>query len=425
MNFISSSGLTGLTTDAREFLAAMRFARPGALWLLLLLPLLGLLDRWMTARRVRAVSAIGRPAAVTGQFTHPRPKRKWFGIAYPIAWLLLVLGVAGPQWGKSDEPGVAVGRDVVIVIDLSRTMLAEDALPPLKGWRVPDLDPLEEDVARAQRTGNKELVNATVGRLKEAEREKRKPERWRAARDGALDLVDAAAKRGGHRVAVVIFAARPKLLCPLTTDYDYVRALLEDLNGEHRPLEIRMADPDAPSGTRIGSALQAAVAAHDHELLPGDDGRKRYAGAQDIVLISDGDDPDASKEEWVNGANAARTARIPIHAAGVGNPNQVAVVEIKREPPLTPLQFRTILQEKPLKEIARATDDSTPDPNADRHYIPAQRGGPPLGKYFTDHIEPMSTREHIGDQVPQRKEQYVWFLAPALALFGVGWVRGR
>ena len=38
------------------------------------------------------------------------------------------------------------------------------------------------------------------------------------------DLMDAVSKRGGHRVAVVVFAARPKLVCPLTTDYDHVRA---------------------------------------------------------------------------------------------------------------------------------------------------------------------------------------------------------
>src|SRR2546421_2746391 len=115
-----SSGLSGLLTDAREFVAAVRLARPFALWLLLLLPLLGLLNRWAARRRKRSVAAIGRPAAVAGQLTHPRPGRKWLGLAYPFAWLLLVGGIAGPMWGKSDEPGVAVGRDLVIVIDLSR-----------------------------------------------------------------------------------------------------------------------------------------------------------------------------------------------------------------------------------------------------------------------------------------------------------------
>ena len=51
--FAASSGLAGLLTDAREFVAAVRLARPDALWLLLLLPVLGLLNRWAARRRLR------------------------------------------------------------------------------------------------------------------------------------------------------------------------------------------------------------------------------------------------------------------------------------------------------------------------------------------------------------------------------------
>src|SRR5438045_2803436 len=129
MSLLASSGLTGLLTDAKEFVAAVRLARSDALWLLLLLPVLALLNRWASRRRKRAVAAIGRPAAVAGQLTHPYAVRgalRLLGLAYPLAWLLLVLGIAGPRWGKSDEAGVAVGRDLVIVIDLSRSMLADD-----------------------------------------------------------------------------------------------------------------------------------------------------------------------------------------------------------------------------------------------------------------------------------------------------------
>ena len=77
-------------------------------------------------------------------------------------------GVGWPQWGKSDETGVAVGRDLVIVIDLSRSMQAPDMADPSA------------------------------------------PTRWQAARAGALDLLAGIARRGGHRVAVVVFAAHPE-----------------------------------------------------------------------------------------------------------------------------------------------------------------------------------------------------------------------
>ncbi|AWM35803.1 von Willebrand factor type A domain protein [Gemmata obscuriglobus] len=364
--FTASSGLGGLLTDGREFLAAVRLGRPAALWLLALLPLLALLNRYAARRRRAALAGVGRPAALTGQLTHPRPRRRWAGLTYPLAWLLLVVGLAGPRWGESDEPGVAVGRDTVIVIDLSRSMLAEDMADP----------------------GAKS--------------------RWEAARSGALDLLAAMERRGGHRVGVVLFAARPKLVCPLTTDYKHARAVLRAVNGRFPPPECRPGpEADATSGTRFGAALVAAVAAHD----------PRFVGAQDIVLISDGDDPEESDREWVRGANAARTANVPVHTVGVGNPGQPTVPDLG---PDAVEPFSTKLEEgedKPLKLIAGETQGE---------YVAARTGPPRLGEFFLNCIEGHKLRTVVGDdQVPQPKERYPWLLAPALALFFVGWLRGR
>src|SRR5262249_56130300 len=63
------------------------------------------------------------------------------------------------------------------------------------------------------------------------------------------------------------------------------------------------------SGTRIGAALRLAVAAHD----------PRMQGAQDIILLSDGDDPVADNE-WREGIDAAAAKKIPIHTVGLGTP---------------------------------------------------------------------------------------------------------
>lgn len=364
-------GLAGLLTDAREFLLAVRFARPELLWLLLVVPVLGLANRYALVRRRRATEAIGRPAAVAGLQTHPRPRRRWLGLAYPLAWVALVLGLAGPRWGKSDEPGVAVGRDLVVVVDLSRSMLAADMADPAN------------------------------------------PSRWQAARAGLLDLMDAVSRRGGHRVGVVVFAAKPKLLVPLTTDYDHVRAAIEELDGTHPPPDIRPgADPDVTSGTRIGVALTAAVAAHD----------PRFPGSQDIILLSDGDDP-ADDREWARGADAARKAGIPVHTVGLGNTDIGELIPLDEgfleAPPMGDLPgppVTTKLQEDVLKSIAAETRGQ---------YLPARRDVPRLGEFFRGRIEPFPTREVSDDAVPQPKERYVWFLAPALALFAVGWLRGR
>jgi Ca-activated chloride channel family protein len=357
MSFLSSSGLAGLITDVREFLTAVRVARPDALWLLLLLPLLGLLNRWAARRRRGAAALVGRPAAVAGQLTHPVPRRSWLGLAYPIAWLGLVLGVAGPRWGKSDETGIAVGRDLVIVVDLSRSMLATDMADPA----------------------------ATA--------------RWQGARVAALDLLAGVSQRGGHRVAVVVFAAHPRVLCPLTTDYDHVRAVLTDLDGQYPPPEIRPRAGESISGTRIGDALATAVAAHD----------KRFPGFQDIVLISDGDDP-ADDREWTRGSDEARKARIPIYTVGLGNPFEEFILTFGEE--LAP----TRLREEPLQRIAAETSG---------RYVGARRQAPALGEFFQAYLEPLPSRAVSDEALPLFKERYVWFLAPALALFLLGWLRGR
>jgi Ca-activated chloride channel family protein len=284
--------------------------------------------------------------------------RRGLGLMYPLAWLLLVLGVAGPQWGKSDEVGVAVGRDLVIVIDLSRSMLADDMSDP------------------------------------------KAKTRWEAARAGALNLLQAVARRGGHRVAVVVFAAKAKLLCPLTTDYEHVRAVLEDLDGKYPPPEIRPGnDPNAVSGTRIGAGLIAAVQSHDEQ----------FTGSQDIILISDGDDP-VSDKEWLLGSSAAAAAHIPVHTVGVGGVTTPAILED------VPDLVGTMLHEQPLKQIAEDTRG---------HYLAARRDTPNLGEFFRTRIEPNPSREYTGDQIPQPKERYPWFLAPALLLFLIGWLRGK
>src|SRR4051794_25913226 len=132
----------------------------------------------------------GGRAGVAGWQTHPPRRRRLLGLAYPLAWTALILGLAGPRWGLSDETGVAVGRDVVVVLDLSRSMLADD----------------------------------TAG-----------PARWQSAKAGVLDLLDAAARRGGHRGGLVGFAAKPKLVCPLTTDYRHLPAKVGELGGGNPP----------------------------------------------------------------------------------------------------------------------------------------------------------------------------------------------
>src|SRR5690349_6051424 len=120
------SGWHAFWADARQFLAAVKFARPGLLWLSLVPAVLSVVA-YLAARRQRgALALVGRPAAVFGLLPrHARPSRLG-RFALFLAWTLLVLGAAGPRWGQGGSDGVAVGRDVVVVLDQSRSMLAAD-----------------------------------------------------------------------------------------------------------------------------------------------------------------------------------------------------------------------------------------------------------------------------------------------------------
>src|SRR5262249_577660 len=111
----ASSGLAGLAADLREFLAAIRFARPESLWLLLLLPILGLVNRWATRRRRAAVGRIGRPAAVEGN------SRTRFSVAAGWGWHIR-WGGSRSSWGWPARAGARVTRPASRSVAMSSSL---------------------------------------------------------------------------------------------------------------------------------------------------------------------------------------------------------------------------------------------------------------------------------------------------------------
>lgn len=365
----AQTALPAAWSEVREFLADIRLARPGLLWLALL-PVAVVVLGWLTAWRQRKrLLALGRPGAITGLTIRPRRLGWLTTLAALIGGWLLVVGLAGPQWGTTADEGVAVGRDVVLVLDISRSMWAAD------------------------------MASAAA------------PERWQAAVAGAVDLVDAVERSGGHRIGLVLFAARPRVVAPLTTDFDHVRQTLAIIDARIPPPETRPIGETVVSGTRIGAALRAAVAAHD----------SRFPGYQDIILVTDGDDP-GDDREWLTGVTAARTAGVPVHVVGVGDPNRESLIFRNGEPlevvneagVAFPVQTR--LQE----DVAQAIADE-----ARGVYLPARRDVPRLGEFFRTRIEPYPTRELADDLLPQPKDRAAWFFAAAAVVLFLTWLRER
>lgn len=350
------SGLATAWADAKEFLAAVRFARPWVLWLSLLPIAVGIVG-WVAGRwHRRRLVLLGRPGAVAGLVTDRRRTGGLTRFAVALAWSALALGAAGPRWGKGDDGGVSVGRDLVIVLDFSRSMLTTD---------LTDTRP-----------------------------------RWKAAVDAVHEILDTARASGGHRIGLVVFAARPVLVVPLTTDYDHVAVRLNDLSGELPPNDVRPADESAKSGTRIGAALQLAVETHD----------LRFPGSQDILLFSDGDDP-ANDREWSIGVTAALRKLIPVHVVGIGDPTQATPVLLKGVQLVAADQLvESKLHEDVVKAIAT---------EGRGRYIAARRDPPPVSDFLAS--LPGHPRELTDDVTPQPKDRSLWFFAAAF-VFLVCWL---
>lgn len=181
----------------------MSWTRAWALALLgvpaLLLVLAVATFRWKS----RVAAALGGPGVMarlhdpfTGRLQRVKALLSLLGMSF------LILSLAGPRWGQEFQDVRRRGVDVLIAIDVSASMLAED-IPP--------------------------------NRLTQAKRE--------------LGLLIDGLQ--GDRVGVVAFAGRAFLQCPLTLDYGAARSLLELVGPDLIP----------KAGTSLADALDVAVGA--------------------------------------------------------------------------------------------------------------------------------------------------------------------
>jgi Ca-activated chloride channel homolog len=173
---------------------------------------------------------------------------------------LVAIACAGPQWGIDRDAQHRKGRDVILVLDLSRSMSAEQ------------------------------------------------PSRRELAVRSLKQLADNFEEQGGNRVALIAFASKAELLFPLTHDVGHLRHTLAQIEADDI---VKLSTEEPISGTRIGAALKLAVDSYDPS----------RANRPIIVLLSDGDDP-ADDDEWQQGASAAKAKAIRVHTVGFGDPNK-------------------------------------------------------------------------------------------------------
>ena len=178
------------------------FAHPWLLTLLLAVPVIA----WLKGRRgQQAAFLYSSVHLVKGIIGFQRsaagfilPKLRW------LALILLLIGLARPQKFEGETQFKASGIDIVVAIDLSKSMAAEDF--EVKGQRVDRL-----------------VIAKSV-------------------------LEEFIRKRPGDRIGLVAFAGRAYIASPMTLDHDFLRQNLQRLNMN-----------SIEDGTAIGSGLSASL----------------------------------------------------------------------------------------------------------------------------------------------------------------------
>lgn len=242
------------------------------LWpLALLVPLAAGAFAWGAHRRSRALRALGNPLLVERLVaTVHRGNRLLAALATCLAVACVVLGLMRPQYGGTAKIVPASGLDLVLVVDYSKSMLAQDVYP-----------------SRSER------LEAELARF--------------------LDDAD----RRGDRVGLVVFAGRPRGF-PITRDSRMLKLYLE------------RADPrsENPGGTAIGKALDMALAflvdarrATDAPDAPSplqdaDAAIPPAESDQAIILLTDGEDTESKPLEV---AERAAELGVKIYTVGIGS----------------------------------------------------------------------------------------------------------
>lgn len=177
-----------------------RFAHPEYLYLLLAAPALVALFAWALYDRRRRLARFGDPATVATLMPDASTGRmKLKFILFTTAVILVILAAARPQFGSKLREQKSEGIEMMLAVDISNSMLAEDFEPN-----------------RLERT--KYAINKLFDGLEQ------------------------------DRVGVIVFAGDATVQLPITSDYRMAKAFVKRISPSMASVQ----------GTSIGKALSLA-----------------------------------------------------------------------------------------------------------------------------------------------------------------------
>jgi Ca-activated chloride channel family protein len=321
----------------------MNWDNPTILLGLWILPLLA----WLLVHAHRKRAAAGRrfiePVMVRRLMPAVGGARPWLkGTAVILGVGCVIFAGARPRFGVYYENVTARGVDLLVLLDVSRSMLAEDVAP---------------------------------NRLERAK----------------SDIRDLLKKLAGDRVGLVVFAGKPVLKVPLTTDQGFFQIVLDEVDPRSAPR----------GGTMIGDGIRMCM-----QSMP-----PRMDRDQVIVLITDGDDQDSMPKE---AAEQAAKRGIRIFTVGLGDEREGARVPLREGgKSVGYLKYEgkeQWLQLKPdlLKQIALTTGGA---------YIPAGTRAYDLGEIYEEHLAGLARGEDaVSENRKRYREQFQLFLCLGIAM---------
>lgn len=156
-----------------------------------------LMNRW----KKKALASFGSLAIIQQLFPDvSTAKRTTKFVLYTLAFALVIIGIVNPQVGTKLEEVKRKGADLMICLDVSNSMNAEDL----------------------------------------------QPSRLEKAKQAIFKLVN---KLEGDRLGVIVFGGEAYVQLPITTDYSAAKLFLESINTDMIPTQ----------GTAIGTAIELAV----------------------------------------------------------------------------------------------------------------------------------------------------------------------
>lgn len=178
-----------------------RFEHPNALYLLLLIPVLAFIYLYLAKRRKKALEQFGNTELLNElmpNVSFKRPTIKFYIML--LAFILMIITIAGPQYGSKLQTVKRKGIELIIALDVSNSMMAQDI----------------------------------------------EPNRLERAKRAIARLVD---KLHNDRIGFIVFAGEAYVQLPITTDYPSAKMFLNSIS----------TDIVGKQGTAIGSAITKGI----------------------------------------------------------------------------------------------------------------------------------------------------------------------